>query len=474
MSGKPDVRIRSCRLYFLPVENRVPLKFGHETVRAVTCARAAVTVENHRGDAATGWGETPLNIPWVWPSPAEYEERGEAARSFCRLVAADLPTFGEWGHPLELGHLYTSRRLPVLREHFNAGRSPAEALPWLATLACASAFDLALHDAYATLAGAFTYAIYDAKHMNHDLAWYFDQDEAAAFRGKYPADFLTPMRRSLPAWHLVGGADALSADEIRGDEPDDGYPVRLDDWIRRDGLSCLKVKLSGDDPLRDLERLTRVGRIGRDNGAQWLCADFNCTVEEPEYVLAILDRLEREQPWLYAMILYLEQPFPRDLEARRLDVRAVSSRKPLFMDESADGWERVRLGHGLGWNGVALKTCKTQTGALLALCWAKTRGMPIMVQDLTNPMLAQIPHLLLAAHADTLMGVETNAMQFYPEASRPEARVHPGLYTRRNGRVMLDSLGTVGFGYRVAEIGRVLPEAEETGRSVPPAPERRS
>ena len=81
-----------------------------------------------------------------------------------------------------------------------------------------------------------------------------------------------------------------------------------------------------------------------------------------------------------------------------------------------------------------------------------------MVQDLTNPMLAQIPHVLLAAHAGTIMGVETNAMQFYPEASRPEAEVHPGLYRRRDGRVDLSTIRGPGFGYRLAEIRRDLPE----------------
>jgi len=48
-----------------------------------------------------------------------------------------------------------------------------------------------------------------------------------------------------------------------------------------------------------------------------------------------------------------------------------------------------------------------------------------------RPMLAQIPHVLLAAHVGTIMGVETNAMQFYPAASAPEQVVHPGLYQRR-------------------------------------------
>jgi hypothetical protein len=57
------------------------------------------------------------------------------------------------------------------------------------------------------------------------------------------------------------------------------------------------------------------------------------------------------------------------------------------------------------------------------------------------------------------MGVETNAMQFYPEASRPEAAVHPGLYTRRGGRISLETLRGPGFGYRVDEIARVLPPA---------------
>ena len=157
------------------------------------------------------------------------------------------------------------------------------------------------------------------------------------------------------------------------------------------------------------------------------------------------------------MILYVEQPFPYDLEANRIDVHSVSARKPLFMDESAHDWRLVRLGRTLGWTGVALKTCKTQTGALLTLCWAKAHGMTLMVQDLTNPMLAQIPHVLLAAHAGTIMGVETNAMQFYPDASLAEEAVHPGLYRRREGKVDLSSLRGPGFGYRLAEIKRTLP-----------------
>jgi hypothetical protein len=69
-----------------------------------------------------------------------------------------------------------------------------------------------------------------------------------------------------------------------------------------------------------------------------------------------------------------------------------------------------------------------------------------------------IPHLRLAAHAGTLAGVETNGMQYYPEASAPEAVVHPGAYRRRGGMVDLATFTGPGFGLRIAEIGRPLPE----------------
>jgi hypothetical protein len=79
-------------------------------------------------------------------------------------------------------------------------------------------------------------------------------------------------------------------------------------------------------------------------------------------------------------------------------------------------------------------------------------------------MLAQIPHVLLAAHTGTIMGVETNAMQFYPAASAPEAAVHPGLYQRREGTVDLSTIRGSGFGYRLEEIKRELPEPAVTLR----------
>jgi L-alanine-DL-glutamate epimerase-like enolase superfamily enzyme len=456
-----DISPVAVDLYFITVQTRVPLKFGPETLTSVICARGCVTVADRRGQKAQGWGETPLSVQWAWPANLPYQERCDAMQLFSRQLADGWAKFERWGHPIELGSDFIESVLPGLLNNLNSQRGKREPMPYLAALVCCSAFDVALHDAYGQLLGVDVYSTYNKKYMNRDLSNFLTPAEGfkLSYVGKYPSDFLVfPPPRALPAWHLVGGKDLLDASELTGAEPNDGYPVLLPDWIKRDGLKCLKVKLRGDDASWDYKRLVAVGKIARENDVLWLSSDFNCTVSDPAYVNDILDRLMIEHPRIYQMILYVEQPFPYDLEKNQVDVHSVSARKPLFMDESAHDWKLVRLGRKLGWSGVALKTCKTQTGAILSLCWAKAHGMTLMVQDLTNPMLAQIPHVRLAAHAGTIMGVETNAMQFYPAASAPEEAVHPGLYRRRNGQVDLSTLSGPGFGYRLNEIKRKLPE----------------
>jgi L-alanine-DL-glutamate epimerase-like enolase superfamily enzyme len=458
---KTDVSVVAVDLYFLPVKTRVPLKFGPETLTSVECARTCVKVADRTGNTALGWGETPLSVQWAWPSSMEYHKRADAMRFFSRSLARAWIEFTGAGHPIELTADFLDLVLPDLLKKTNTEKlQNTESMPLLARLVCCSAFDIAIHDAYGKLHGVDVYDTYNKQFMNKDLADFLTPDENSlfSFEDKYPADFLKfPPPSKLNAWHLVGGKDPLDESELIGDEPDDGYPVILTDWIKRDCLRCLKVKLRGNDSDWDYQRLVKTGNIALDYKVLYLTADFNCTVTDPAYVNEILDKFAIDYPKIHKMILYVEQPFPYDLEKNQIDVHSLSERKPLFMDESAHNWKLIRLGRRLGWTGVALKTCKTQTGALLSLCWAKAHKMSLMVQDLTNPMLAQIPHVRLAAHADTIMGVETNAMQFYPDASVPEQSVHPGLYKRTNGCVDLSTVKGPGFGYRLGQIKRTLP-----------------
>ena len=415
---------------FVEVPLRVPLKFGAETLTGL--CDVVVEVEAY---GAHGVGETPLSASWGWPSAdLSYAFREEKMKTFCRLLAERWPE--PRLDPMCADYAFVEESLPKLLAEFN-GREGG-AMPYLAALICAASFDIALHDAYGRAQGVSAYATYDAGHMAHDLAWFFGD---SAFEGKYPSDFFVQeIPDSLPVWHLVGGRDLLREAERTGAEPDDGYPVSLESWILRDGLTSLKVKLTGDNAEWDYRRIVAVGEIALPMGVEALSPDFNCRVRDPGYVNGVLDRLAKEHPAIHAALLYVEQPFPYDLEAHRIDVRSVAGRRDLFMDESAHDWRRVRLGRSLGWSGVALKTCKTQTGALLSACWAKAHGMKLMVQDLTNPRLAIRPHVLLAAHVGTIRGVECNAAQFCPAASADFERTLPGLYERRGGVVRVEDL----------------------------------
>ncbi len=124
----------------------------------------------------------------------------------------------------------------------------------MATLLCLAPWDIALHDAYGNLVERDTYDTYTAEFFTKDLSHYLEPAAThVSFRGKYPADYLAknvPME--LRAWHLVGGLDPLSKSDLTGQEPNDGYPVLLADWIRQDGLKCLKIKLRGNDATWDM------------------------------------------------------------------------------------------------------------------------------------------------------------------------------------------------------------------------------
>jgi L-alanine-DL-glutamate epimerase-like enolase superfamily enzyme len=340
-----DIRPIGTQLYFLPVTTRVPLKFGPETLTSVICARVKMTVSDVRGRTAEGWGETPLSVQWVWPSSLSYQYRCDALQDFCRILTTAWAQFTQYGHPLEVGDDFFEQMLPNLLRERNSACTTEQAMPWLAAIVCCSAFDIAMHDAYGQLHQVDVYKTYNRDFLNRDLSAFVvpAKNSDISFAGRYPADFLNLEPPStLPAWHLVGGMDLLDESQRTGTEPNDGYPVTLPEWIVRDGLFCLKVKLRGNDAAWDYDRLIRVGRIAVEHNVLWLTADFNCTVTDPAYVNVILDRLKLDQPRIYQMILYVEQPFPYDLEHNRIAVHSVSA---------VHGRKRPRLaGRAIGTN----------------------------------------------------------------------------------------------------------------------------
>ena len=174
MSRSTDIRPVAAALYFLPIRTRMPLKFGAETLDSVTLARVTVTVADRARAQGEGWGETPLSVQWVWPSASALRGAASGAQAFCEYLTVfwgEMLAEEEPAHPMELGQRVLDVFLEPMREKFNreerAGREP---MPHLAALVCASAFDIATHDAYGVLHGVPTYETYNGRWMNRDLA----------------------------------------------------------------------------------------------------------------------------------------------------------------------------------------------------------------------------------------------------------------------------------------------------------------
>jgi hypothetical protein len=266
----------------------------------------------------------------------------------------------------------------------------------------------------------------------------------------------------VPIFHLVGGLDKLRASEIGANAPHDGRPNSLDQWIEHDGVYCLKVKLRGTDLAWDVNRTLEVYRIAHEILARQgqtqlhMSADTNEQCESPEYVVEYLRRVQEQEPRAYNALLYVEQPTERDLTTHRFDMRAIAKRKPVILDESLIGFKEMDLALELGWSGVALKTCKCHSMALLTAAHAQAAGIPYTVQDLTNPGLSLLHSVGLGARLHPLMGVEANSRQYYPDTSTPEAAVHPDIVRVKNGVAHTASLRGAGLAYQVNNINRKI------------------
>lgn len=74
----------------------------------------------------------------------------------------------------------------------------------------------------------------------------------------------------------------------------------------------------------------------------------------------------------------------------------------------------------------------------------------MVVIDLSHEFLG------LATRVHTMMGMEANSRQFFPQTSTPEATVHEGVFRRVKGRPSTGSMGGTGLGYRIGRIARPI------------------
>lgn len=455
-----DVRVVEAIPYFIEAVARTPLKFGGVVMDRLDYAQVRVEVETRGGKRGVGWGGMFLSDVWAFPDErVPHAQRLAAMREVTRRFARLLVEQNTFGHPIALYH-QVEDGLRELTAATSAELGLPVPLPFLGALVSASPADAALHDAFGVANGLSTYDGYGPEFMGHDLSGYL----GAEFKGKYPSDYLRKCYEpKVPVFHLVGGLDKLRRSEVDESDPKDGLPNSLEEWVERDGLFCLKVKLRGIDLEWDIARMIEVAAIGREARQRigehrlHFTADTNEMCDAPQYMVDFLERVRERDPRTFDDILYVEQPTERDLSARRFDMRPVARLKPVLVDESLTGLADFELALGLGWSGIALKACKCQSAELVLAAKAEHMGIPYAIQDLTNPALALLQSVGLAARLHPIMGVEANSHQFYPAFSEPEAAVHPGVFRRQGGVLDTRTLQGPGLGYQMGKISRPLP-----------------
>lgn len=450
MQKKTDIQILEASLTFEPVPFRAPLKFGGRVVERTDLINVEVIVETRDGEKATGMGSMPVGNVWSWPTDkVSIDETERMMKAFAETIVELADSYTEWGHPVDIVYHLSGEyqhQAKMVAERLGIAEVP----PFLAQLVAASPLDAAIHDAYGRVHERSSFATLGKEFMHFTLEEYLDEQ----FEGEYLEQYVDAKPKArMPLYHLVGALDPLTEADIE-QRINDELPETLPEWIVADGLTHLKIKLSGDDFDWDIDRVLAIDRVaaeaqaGRGCEQWWYSLDFNERCPNVEHLLAFLKKLREQAPRAYERIQYLEQPTSRHLEdVPEQNMSAVAEMKPVVIDESLVDYDALLMARKLGYSGVALKACKGQTESLLMAAAARKFGMFLCVQDLTCPGFSFLHSAALAAHIPTVAAIEGNGRQYCPAPNAQWARQFPGMFEITDGSVETGLLSGEGLGF---------------------------
>lgn len=425
---------------------RTPIKFGGRVSAEASILNATVEGQNAGGTPSRGVGSMTLGVAWSWPDPSVAGDvKLQAMVTLAERIARRLPEL-DAGDPMQIGvqieELGLSEAKALARE-----LDLASDIPPLAVLVVACVFDAAVHDAFGKAVGASVYDCYGSDFINKDLSHYLDEQ----FRGEFPDQYtLRKATSPMPLYHLVGALDPLTDADVQ--KPvGDGHPETLQEWIKQDQLTHLKIKLNGQDLQWDVERVIAVDAAASalyPNRDWQYSLDFNEMCPDVDYLLESLAKIKEGSPAAFERIQYIEQPTARDLfSPGAFDMHEAAKIKPIVIDESLLGYDSLLRARELGYTGVALKACKGQTQSLLMGAAALKMGLFLCVQDLTCPSRSFAWSAGLASRIPTVAAIEGNARQFMPAANEEWIRRFPGLFVVKDGRIDPSVLSGNGLGY---------------------------
>ncbi len=331
---------------------RQPMKFGGRVVEDVCILRSEVSVtQAGNRKKIKGIGEMTMGNAWAWPSKIPGKVTLKLLLELANRLAARAQDAGLSGDPLQITHQIGIMRDAITAELVQEFKI-AEGIPKLAAMLAASPLEAAVHDAFGRAHNQNSFDMMTGEFLNADLSAYLGEE----FAGKYPSDYLSSKSKpTMPLYHLVGALDPLSQQDIKT-RLNDGYPETLEEWLRTDGITHLKIKLAGNDIDWDVGRIVEVTRICEDVAPErhWkLSFDFNEQCPNEDYVLDLLERIERLSKLSFERLQYIEQPTPRDLTIRtEMTVHRISRIRPVVIDESLTDFASLRMARQRGYTGV--------------------------------------------------------------------------------------------------------------------------
>ena len=450
MPKPTDIRIVDVTTETEQIAYRAPIKFGGRVVTDAVLLNVRLTVETRDGRRAEGLGSMPVGNVWAWPSTQLAPSQTlEAMLALGRKFEAAVREYRGIGHPLDLTRDLAADHA-ALAEEVARELSLPEPIPKLAQLVVASPLEAAIHDGYGKALAENAYNLLGPDYVSADLSHYL----TSAFRGEYLDRYtLRQPKAWMPLYHLVGALDPLTEADI-AQRLKDGLPETLGEWVLRDGLTHLKIKLNGDDLAWDVQRVVGVERVVAEVQAQrgvqqWhYSLDFNEKCQSVEYLLDFLAQLEARAPQALARVQYIEQPTHRDLKRHPENrMHRAAAIKPVVIDESLVDLESLELARAQGYSGVALKACKGHTEALLMGAAAQKYGLFLCVQDLSCPGFSFLHSASLAARIPTVAAIEGNSRQYCPSGNVAWARRYPTVFQPRDGQIETGLLTGPGLGF---------------------------
>jgi L-alanine-DL-glutamate epimerase-like enolase superfamily enzyme len=447
MANPSDITIRDVTNSTRSFKYRQPMKFGGRVVEDVSILRTdiVVTREGSRKQHH-GTGEMTMGNAWAWPSKIPGNITLKLMIELANRLAKRVSGAKLSGDPLQIGQQLGELRDSVTQELVEEFKI-AESIPKLAAMVAASPLDAAVHDAYGRVAKTSSFNCLTKDYLNHDLSAYLGEE----FAGRYPGDYFSDAPKStMPLYHLVGALDPLSDADLKA-RLDDGYPETLERWLETDGITHLKIKLDGNNIDWDVGRIVEVTRICESVAPErhWkLSFDFNEQCPNEDYVLDLLERIERLSKLSFDRLQYIEQPTPRDLTVRtEMTVHRIGRLRPVVIDESLTGLESLRLARQRGYTGLALKACKGQTESVLMAAAGAHYDMFTCVQDLTCIGGSFLHSASLASRIPRVTAIEGNGRQYCPAGNEAYMKQYAPMFRVRYGTIPTELLNGPGLGF---------------------------